>query len=70
MNSFKKHFKVELENIKKDEEPDGLETENCPMCPNVFFGLCSVRGFNKLNGYTYVDYVSHWRERWGNTVLS
>jgi hypothetical protein len=33
------------------------------MHPNVFFGLCRVKGFNECNGYTYVDYVKKWTER-------
>lgn len=50
-------------NIKKNNIDDGLESKDCPMHPNVFFGLCSIKGFNKLNGYTYVDYVKQWKLR-------
>ena len=56
----------ELDNdndIIKNDSDDGLESSNCPMHPNVFFGLCRVRGFNQCNGYTYVDYVKQWKQR-------
>ena len=51
-----------LENVEK-ETADGLETDECPMSPAMFFQLSGVRGFNKANGYTYDEYVSFWRKR-------
>ena len=40
-----------------------LETNTCPMHPNHFFQLSNVSGFNKMNGYTYKEYVEKWRKR-------
>lgn len=44
----------------------GIKTESrfCPMHPDLFFGLSSVSGFNKTNGYTYIEYIVKWRIRY------
>ena len=53
-----------LDDVIKDDEKH-FETDTCPMHPSLFFELISVVGFNKVNGYTYKDYVSKWRNRRG-----
>ena len=51
-----------LKDIKKNPN-NHCENYYCPMHPNMFFHLSSVSGFNKINGYTYSEYVSNWRKR-------
>ena len=51
-----------LTDFIKDEQ-NTLETDTCPMHPYNFFNLVTVNGFNKVNGYTYQEYVSKWRNR-------
>ncbi len=41
------------------------ESKYCPMHPDLFFQLSSsVRGFNRTNGYTYIEYIVKWRIRY------
>ena len=51
-----------LDDVEKNSE-SFYETDNCPMHPSLFFQLSNVRGFNKLNGYTYSKYVENWKDR-------
>ena len=50
-----------------------FETPQHPMNPNLYFQLCGVTGFQKLNGKDYSTYLSMWRERheaWKNAPPS
>lgn len=48
-------------NIKKNGSLH--ESDKYPMHPDIFIKLSNVIGFNKLNGYSYEDYISKWKER-------
>ena len=39
------------------------ETNGHPMCIELYAQLCTVRGFQQANGYTYEGYVENWRAR-------
>jgi len=53
-----------IPDTRKDPEFD-LELPTCPMHPARFYELSSVQGFNKLNGWTYREYVEDWKGRRG-----
>lgn len=47
----------------KDYDPEQFgQTDKQPMHPNLYYQLSSVQGFNKLNGNTYSEYLSIWKE--------
>ena len=46
-----------------NNKDDFFETEEHPMCPNLFYQLSNVIGFNKLNGRTYPEYIDRWLEK-------
>ena len=50
----------EYESVK---DPAGVETDNSPMSPDMFFQLCSISGFNRMNGYTFKEYLDKWKKR-------
>jgi len=46
----------------KDYDPNQYsQSDKQPMHPNIYYQLSSVRGFNKLNGKTYSDYLNIWK---------
>ena len=52
-----------LKNIIKNEKIN-TESRYCPMHPRLFFQLSRVNGFNRINGYTYIEYIVKWRIRY------
>ena len=48
---------------------DLTESTEHPMHPDLFFQLSRVRNFNELNGYTYEEYLSKWKERCLENVI-
>ena len=59
-------IQIERDSLKNVIKNVGIKTESrfCPMHPDLFFGLSSVSGFNKTNGYTYIEYIVKWRIRY------
>lgn len=70
-NSFDQEFdeasrlyQKTLEELKISQETcSKFESDTHPMSPNLYFQLCSVRGFQKLNGKDYPTYLAGWKER-------
>lgn len=77
MSIYKSVFKLNKEEYKeqyehaiktyekyRDIDPDNYnETDEKPMHPNLFYNLCSVHAFNRLNGYSYQEYIDKWKIR-------
>jgi len=55
---------LELYNLGKYDTKDLTESSDHPMHPCTFFQLSSVYGFNDLNGHTYKEYLSKWKDRY------
>ena len=60
---FTKCRAAKLWELLPKNDNDNFETVDHPMHPNLFFQLSSVQGFNKMNGYSYDEYVQLWHKR-------
>ena len=64
MDMYKQSLELYNNSVKgiKDYDPNQFgQTETQPMHPNLYYQLSSVRGFNKLNGSTYSEYLIIWK---------
>ena len=59
-----KLYQDTLEELNISEETcSKFESNSHPMSPTLYFQLCSVRGFQNLNGKDYPTYIKGWKER-------
>ena len=48
--------------LKNTSDPNNFyQTDENPMCPNLFYQLSLVNGFNDLNGKDYKEYIEKWK---------
>ena len=50
-----------VKNISNYDKDEFGQTDIQPMHPNLYYQLCSVRGFTNLNGKTYINYIDIWK---------
>ena len=70
-NSYQTEFKEAIKLYEETLEKLNICKESCskfesnmhPMSPTLYFQLCSVRGFQELNGENYPNYITGWRNR-------
>lgn len=59
-----KLYQDTLQELNISEETcSKFESNSHPMNPTLYFQLCSVRGFQNLNGKDYPTYIKGWKER-------
>ena len=61
---LKKDLDKAIEIYNKYYPESTFETKINPMHPFQFNRLSNVKGFNKVNGYTYYEYVEIWKKRY------
>ena len=49
---------------KNRRHESAVETDKCPMHPYHFFPLVQTEAWAKKNGYTYEEYLEHWRNKY------
>jgi len=60
---------LELFHKYSKNKNDFYETETNPMSPNLFYQLSMIKGFNKINGSTYKNYIDIWTKKYEKKLI-